>query len=104
MPGPEHVGHPATLMSEIESGQRIAILPAAVADGIAAGERCPADGDVLGNDGERQRDDREIAGRVAVQVAQDALGRQAVDGRLDFIEAAHAAQVVPVRRQRARPR
>src|SRR5438105_14748376 len=38
MPGPEHVGHPSTLMSRIESGQRIAILPAAVADGIAAGE------------------------------------------------------------------
>ncbi len=35
---PEHAGNPATLISGVEPGERIAILPAAVADGIAAGE------------------------------------------------------------------
>src|SRR5437879_13123441 len=46
-----------------------------------------------------QRHNRVIARRMASHVIDDSLRRQAVDGRLDFVKAADAAQVVPVGRQ-----
>src|SRR5262249_47999406 len=50
-----------------------------------------------------ERNNREVAWREAVEVLDDARGRQTVDRRLDLVEAAHAAEVVPVRRQRSGP-
>src|SRR5213076_3300633 len=45
--------------------------------------------------------DRVIARRMASHMVDDSLRRQAVNRRLDFVEAADAAQVVPIGRQRA---
>src|SRR5262249_31503367 len=39
--------------------------------------------------------DAELLRRVALQVVGDPLARQALDGRLDLVEGAHPAQVVP---------
>src|SRR4051812_28722258 len=46
-----------------------------------------------------QRDDGEVARRVAAQVAEDAVGRDALDGGADLVEGADAAEVEPVGRQ-----
>ena len=75
MPGPEHVGHPATLMSRIESGQRIAILPAAVADGIAAGEVVDRPAAVVKELVENAIDARAV--RIQVRVA--AAGQELIE-------------------------
>src|SRR5438876_2322198 len=48
-----------------------------------------------------QRHDGVVARRMASHVIDDSLRRQAVDGRLDLVEAANAAQVVPIGRQSA---
>src|SRR5437868_1012212 len=51
-----------------------------------------------------QRDDAKVLRREPLQVVEDRLRRQPVNGRLDLLRAADAAEVVPVRRQRAGPR
>src|SRR5438309_11887969 len=92
MPGPEHVGHPATLMSRIESGQRIAILPAAVADGIAAGEVVDRPAAVVKELVENAIDagasriqvSIEAAGQRLIEVVDDGEGMAAVDLPLAF--------------------
>src|ERR1700737_2641021 len=47
-----------------------------------------------------QRYPREIPRGATFQMAHKFLGRQAINSGLDLIEATHAAQVVPVGRQR----
>src|SRR5947209_4131245 len=92
MPGPEHVGHPATLMSRIESGQRIAILPAAVADGIAAGEVVDRPAAVVKELVENAIDARAVriqvrvaaAGQELIEVVDDGHGVSPADLALAF--------------------